>query len=39
MKKSILCGIALVAGLWSCTEDYTNWADPQQNAANEAAQN
>ena len=38
MKKSILCGIALVAGLWSCTEDYTDWADPQQNAAKEAAQ-
>ena len=38
MKKSIFCGIALVAGLWSCTEDYTDWASPQQNAANEAAQ-
>jgi hypothetical protein len=35
MKKKILCGIALVAGLWSCTEDYTNWAAPQSNAANE----
>jgi len=38
MKKIILCGIALVAGLLSCTEDYTDWATPQQNAANEAAQ-
>lgn len=37
MKKSILCGIALVAGLWSCTEDYTNWAAPQSNTANDAA--
>ena len=38
MKKTILCGIALVAGLWSCTEDYTDWASPQQNSASEAAQ-
>ena len=38
MKKTILCGIALVAGLWSCTEDYTDWASPQQNGASEAAQ-
>ena len=36
MKKSILCGIALVAGLWSCTEDYTNWGSPQSNTANDA---
>ncbi len=36
MKKSILCGIALVAGLWSCTEDYTNWDSPQSNTANDA---
>lgn len=36
MKKSILCGIALVAGLWSCTEDYTNWASPQSNTGNDA---
>lgn len=38
MKKSILLGISLVAGLWSCTEDYADWASPQSNAANEAAQ-
>ena len=38
MKKNILCGIALVAGLWSCTEDYTNWASPQSNAADDPAQ-
>ena len=31
-------GIALVAGLWSCTEDYTDWAQPQKNAANDAVQ-
>ena len=38
MKKHILFGIALVAGLWSCTEDYTDWSSPQSNAAKEAAQ-
>ena len=35
MKKIILCGIALVAGLISCTEDYTNWGTPQSNTPNE----
>lgn len=35
MKKIILCGIALVAGLMSCTEDYNDWASPQSNAAGE----
>ena len=38
MKKIILCGIALVAGLMSCTEDFTNWASPQSNSANEPIQ-
>lgn len=38
MKKNILLGIVLVAGLWSCTDDYTDWADPQSNAANDPAQ-
>ena len=38
MKKSILYGITLVAGLWSCTEDYTDWKTPQSNAENGAAQ-
>ena len=38
MKKIIFCGIALVAGLLSCTEDYTDWSTPQSNAAKEAAQ-
>ncbi len=35
MKKFILCGIALVAGLMSCTEDYKDWANPQSNAGSE----
>ena len=38
MKKIIFCSIALVAGLVSCTEDYTDWSAPQSNAANEAVQ-
>ena len=38
MKKIIFCGIALVAGLLSCTEDYTDWSTPQSNAAKDAAQ-
>lgn len=37
MKKIILCGIALVAGLMSCTEDYKDWANPQNNAGGEAS--
>lgn len=38
MTKKILSGIALVAGLMSCTEDFTNWASPQSNEGNGAAQ-
>ncbi len=36
MKKIILSGIALVAGLASCTEDYTNWGTPQSNVEKDA---
>ena len=35
MKKTILCGLALVAGLVSCTEDYNDWSSPQSNAGGE----
>ena len=38
MMKKIFCAIALVAGFISCTEDYTDWANPQSNAAKEAAE-
>ena len=38
MIKKILCGIALVAGLVSCNEDYDNWDSPQTNTENEAVQ-
>ena len=38
MKKIILLGITLVAGLVSCTKDYTDWATPQSNAANDPVQ-
>jgi len=35
MMKKIFCGIALVAGLASCTEDFTDWKSPQHNDAEE----
>ncbi|MCF0243530.1 MAG: DUF5115 domain-containing protein [Bacteroidaceae bacterium] len=38
MIKKILYGLTLLAGMVSCTEDFTDWAKPQSNAANEAAQ-
>lgn len=38
MIKKIFCGIVAVAGLVSCTDDYTDWSSPQSNAANEAAE-
>ncbi len=38
MTKKILLGIALVAGLLSCTKDYTDWKSPQSNDASEVAQ-
>ena len=31
-------GVALVAGLWSCTEDYTDWQSPQKNEVNDPVQ-
>lgn len=37
MMKKILFGLTLVAALASCTEDYTDWAQPQYNDP-EAAQ-
>lgn len=38
MVKKLIYGIAMVAGLASCNGDYDDWASPQQNAANEAAE-
>lgn len=38
MIKKIFCGIAVIAGLTACNDDYTDWANPQSNAANEAAE-
>lgn len=38
MKKKIFSVIALVAGLVSCTGDYTNWASPQSNQENPTAE-
>ena len=38
MTKNIFMGLALAAGFWSCTEDYTDWSSPQKNDQNEAVQ-
>lgn len=38
MKKILISGFALVAGLMSCTEDYTDWKSPQSNTGNEPTQ-
>ena len=38
MKKILLCGIALVTGLMSCTEDFTDWAAPQSNTGSDPAE-
>jgi hypothetical protein len=38
MTKKILLGIALVAGLLSCTKDYTDWKSPQSNDGSEPVQ-
>lgn len=38
MKKKIFLGLAMVAGLVSCTEDFTNWLSPQSNGASDPAQ-
>lgn len=35
MIKKILFGFALLASVTACTDDYTDWADPQQNAQEE----
>jgi len=38
MIKKLICSMAIIAGLVSCNDDYTDWANPQSNAANEAAE-
>lgn len=38
MKKTIVLGMALVAALASCTQDYKDWSSPQSNTASEAAE-
>lgn len=38
MIKKLLYGIVLVAGLVSCDDDYTDWANPQSNAAKDAVE-
>ncbi len=36
MKKNLLYALALATSMVACTDDYTDWADPQQNAPEEA---
>lgn len=36
MIKKLLYGFAIVAGLASCNEDFTDWSSPQSNSENEA---
>ena len=38
MTKKIFMGLALAAGLWSCTEDYTDWESTQKNDSNDPVQ-
>lgn len=38
MIKKLVYGFAIIAGLVSCNDDYTDWANPQSNVANEAAE-
>lgn len=38
MKKILFLGFTLVAGLMSCTKDYTDWTKPQSNTGNEPTQ-
>lgn len=38
MNKKLIYGFAIIAGLSSCNDDYTDWAGPQSNAANEAVE-
>lgn len=36
MIKKLVYGFAIIAGLVACNDDYTDWANPQSNAANDA---
>lgn len=36
MIKKILLGMTLLLSMVSCTEDYTDWANPQTNPEEEA---
>lgn len=38
MIKNFIYGLAIIAGLTACNGDYTDWADPQSNAAKEETQ-
>lgn len=38
MIKKLVYGFAIIAGLVSCNDDYTDWASPQNNAAKDAVE-
>lgn len=38
MNKKLVYGLAIIAGLVSCNDDYTDWASPQSNSENEAVE-
>lgn len=38
MIKKLVYGFAIIAGLVSCNDDYTDWASPQSNAAKDAVE-
>lgn len=35
MIKKLVYGLAIIAGLVSCNDDYTDWASPQSNDSKE----
>lgn len=38
MNKKLIYGFAIIAGLASCNDDYTDWSRPQSNSEHEAVE-
>lgn len=38
MNKKLIYGFAIIAGLASCNDDYTDWSSPQSNPEHEAVE-
>lgn len=38
MNKKLIYGFAIIAGLASCNDDYTDWSSPQSNSEHEAVE-